>query len=710
MRSRRGSALILVLLMTLAVAGLAAAAIFMSSSANLLSRFYDREREFRLATESALDQVRSRLLVDPAFAVPDTGVAQVLAGQQILTATGTPVPRVLVNVFAATTGDTTGLTTPHVTLVAAAYDAGGTRHVRRMDLRRESFARYQLFADSFPSGQAFGPGAVAGRVHTNAVWRTGGTGAVYLDTVSAAGGITGSATFEVDSLPGARPVFYPRDSTFARLDTLAAAGNLAFTPVSGTGRGTRLEFVAFDGDGNGRVGPDEGFVRVFDLAAGFDTTRLKAAPVVRSGFLGFSVATLYAYDDPIIQKQCGAFYLRGGRWHFFPVETHRTGWARTLIEQTGGGAYPGVSSGQMSQLNDFDVNAVVQILVYTPTARCFPAGSPYLMPTERMTNALGVVTGTAADTVPFGVVPPAGGVRGGSDTTFTPRSRTCRLLSVAWDHPNSGRCASGTHADLGTWRAFGGSAVTGIASTIRQAPELPFLWPLAPSRNAASRGVISARGGPLFLSGDVRGAVTLRVDGRAMVIDRVRLVGAPADPDAAPCEDQLGLLAVGDVLVAEGLVSRVRRVGQLVGPFVVASESMRPGAEPGFTLAAHLMSLTGTVGVENPGTTMGASGDQLRCPVGDAAAPTSNGGCLAVTGGLIMQSFTAASALYGSTPNSGFRFGGTPHRCQRTDGRPPFFPLTNRYRFVRSLEIAPVQANTPAKVRALLMRLKGVPL
>ena len=56
MRARRGSALILVLLMTLAVAGLAIAAIFMSSSAGLLSRFYDREREFRLAAESGILQ------------------------------------------------------------------------------------------------------------------------------------------------------------------------------------------------------------------------------------------------------------------------------------------------------------------------------------------------------------------------------------------------------------------------------------------------------------------------------------------------------------------------------------------------------------------------------------------------------------------------------------------------------------------------------
>ena len=48
-----------------------------------------------------------------------------------------------------------------------------------------------------------------------------------------------------------------------------------------------------------------------------------------------------------------------------------------------------------------------------------------------------------------------------------------------------------------------------------------------------------------------------------------------------------------------------------------------------------------------------------------------------------------------------------PETAQNSTQRPPFFPLTNRYRFVRTLEVEPSQANTPAKIRTLLMRLKG---
>ena len=129
MRARRGSALILVLMMTLAVAGLSIAAIFMSSSAGLLSAFYDRERDYRLAADAALEIARTRLRRDTALVIPDTGMRVLLSGYQVRDAQGVVLPRVRVNVYAATTGDTTGAFLPFITLLAQAYDAGGTRHV-----------------------------------------------------------------------------------------------------------------------------------------------------------------------------------------------------------------------------------------------------------------------------------------------------------------------------------------------------------------------------------------------------------------------------------------------------------------------------------------------------------------------------------------------------------------------------------------------------
>ena len=100
---------------------------------------------------------------------------------------------------------------------------------------------------------------------------------------------------------------------------------------------------------------------------------------------------------------------------------------------------------------------------------------------------------------------------------------------------------------------------------------------------------------------------------------------------------------------------------------------------------------------------MGAPSDQMLCP-DDGAGTASNGGCLAITGGAAMKSY---SALYGGTSNSGFRYYGAVDRCQTSTRRPPFFPLTNRTTFVRALEVDATLANTPARIRALLMRLKG---
>lgn len=691
LKSRRGSALILVLLMTLAVAALAIAAIFMTSSAGLLSRFYDRERLFRYAAESALEVTRSRLESDVAPTVPDTGVRVLLSGWKLRTAGGDTVAGVSVNVYASVTGDTSGTYLPFTTLLAVAYDVNGTRHVRRLDLRRESFSRYQFFVDSFPSGVTFGPGVVGGRVHANKNWVNSGSGVRFLDTVTVGGSISGAGTYEIDSIVAAMPAPYPRDSTFPRLDSLATAGSLRFTPVTGSGLGSRLEFVAFDADNDGTIEPQEGFARVFDLAAGFDTTYLRGNPPQQ--FHLFAGSTYFLWDDRRIQNQCGAFYRISNKWQFFPIASHRASWVRPVLVDSS--SYPDINNGTMNGLDDYNWQAARDVLEME-TARCFPAGSPYLVLTERMTNNLGAVTGTAADTVPFGVVAFSGGSgRGGQDTTFTPRSRTC-LFSTG----TSGRCQSGTHGTLGAWKA--GTNPTGIHANVRQAAEAPYLFALSSTYNANSRGVVSATTGPLYVSGTTTGRVTLRVNGRVSIIGDL-VYANPANVPEGDCVSQLGVLAVGDVTVADGLFTRTRRYGNPASIFTLNSTTLHLGSARRTALNGTFMSLTGTAGVEAPGTTSGAAGDQPQCPDLAGSSYRANGGCLEIVGGLVMKTFSA----HYSGSNTGFRYYGTPDRCQTGTRRPPFFPLTNRYTRVRTLEVEASNANTPVKVRALLLRLKG---
>lgn len=691
LKSRRGSALILVLLMTLAVAALAIAAIFMTSSAGLLSRFYDRERLFRYAAESALEVTRSRLESDLAPAIPDTGVRVLLSGWKLRRAAGDTVAGVSVNVYAAVTGDTTGTHLPFTTLLAVAYDPTGTRHVRRLDLRRESFSRYQYFVDSFPSGVTFGPGIVGGRTHSNTNWANSGSGVRFLDTVTVGGSISGAGTYDLDSLVGVMPIVYPRDSTFPRLDTLANAGGLRFTPLTGAGFGSRLEFVAFDADSNGTVEAHEGFAKVFDLAAGFDTTYIRGNPPDSYHF--FTSTSFFNWQDRRIQNQCGAFYRISNKWQFFPIASHRASWVRPLLVDSS--SYPDISNGTMNGLDDYDWPAARDVLEME-TARCFPAGSPFLMLTERMTNHLGAITGAAADTVPFGVgIFSAGSGRGGQDTTFTPRSRTC-VFSTG----TTGRCQTGTHATLGTWKT--GTNPAGIHAKVRQAVEAPYLFAIGTVYNAASRGVLSSTTGPLYVSGTVTGRVTLRVNGRVSIIGDVVYANPPNVPEN-DCVSQLGVVAVGDVTVADGLFTRTRRYGHEASIFTLNSTTLHLGSARRTALNGTFMSLTGTAGVEAPSRTSGSSADQPQCPDNAGSSFRANGGCLEVVGGLVMRTF---SAHYSGT-NSGFRYYGTPDRCQTSTRRPPFFPLSSRYTRVRTLEVEPSNANTPVKVRALLLRLKG---
>lgn len=694
LRARRGSALILVLLMTLAVAALAIAAIFMTSSAGLLSRFYDRERLFRYAAESALQITRSRLEADNGIAVSDTGVTVLLSGWQPRDADGAVIPGVSVNVYAAVTSDTSGRQVPAVTVLAQAYDASGTRHVRRMDLRRESFSRYQVFVDSFPSGVTFGPGTVGGRVHSNGNWVNSSSGNAFFDTVSVVGTISGTGTFEVDSVVGVYPITYPRDSTFARLDSLALAAGLQFTPATGLGRGSRLEFLAIDADADGTVEANEGFFRVFTLAAGFDTTRIRVAPP-RFGHLTIG-DSYHLWSDDIIQNQCGAFYRISGRWQFFPVAVHRSPWVRPLL--IGSSTFPAVNTGAMNGFDDFDYEAARGIL-QQPTGRCFPAGSPFLMLTERFTNAAGVITGTNADSIPFGTLAfSAGSGRGGEDTTFTGLVRTCRFATGG-----TGRCQAATIAAMGYWEP--GTNPAGISAAVRQAAEAQYLFALAPPYNAASRGVVSATTGPLYVSGTVVGDVTLRVNGRIGIIDNLVYATPPNTPES-DCATQLGIVAVGDVTVVEGLMTHARRIGYANNPNSLFSFTQHLGDATGIRIHGALMSLTGSVGVESPGTTMGAAASQPECPEQSGSANRANGGCFSHVGSAVMRSFRPH---YAGT-STGFRYDGAPDRCQMTNRRPPFFPLLNRYTHIRTLEVETARANTPPEIRALLLRLKGKPL
>lgn len=705
-RARRGSTLLVVLILASAIAALALSAIYLRSFGSLIARSFERERDFRYAAEAALALGKSRVNRDTTLAIPTTGFATLFADSTIMDAGNVALPRARVTLHYAFTGDTSGRFGDFVTLLATASDNQGTRHVRRLDLTAESFSRYAMFTNTWQAGLAYGDGEfIRGRAHSNQNWRSAGSpGPTYFDTVSAVGTITGTANHSgLPTLAGAATIPFPTVAKLAALPAHAATGDLSFTPVSGTAarattngtdvsgrtsgnavRGTRLEFVTVDANGDGTLGDDEGFIRIFDLAAGLDTARLRA------DLYGSPVT----FSAPVLQTQCGAMFTIDGRQEFFPVATFRQDWVRNRIRTS---TYPTVTA---AQANTYGGNALAEVLAVLrlPTARCFPVGSPYLLLTERLVDAVncGVDSPNPSNGNPYswGAGPTCSATvqYGGQDTTFTPAPRTCVIIQTN----STGRC-TGLAVPLGAWRAAPTAIVpAALASGVRQESERPYLHGLAKPVNLESRGVIHATAGPLWVSGTLRGTVTLYVLGSVVFIDDLRYDRDPTAPDAL-CRNFLGVIARDNVMVADNPLNRPR---VLTTPATTAGNTLFLAPDRDFFLDAITMSLTGTVGVENyAGSTR--TNPASMCP--KTSTNSTSGGCLNQTGGVIQQAISATFAGSGT----GLRENRTVDPCQLTNRKPPFFPSTNRYLENKYYEIDPALLATPTAIDAWFGRLRG---
>ena len=117
----------LTMVFTFAMGGLAISAIYMAGSTSILSKLYDRERDYRYAAEWALAIGKSRLMTDTAFALPDSLYVQILNGSTVVDAGGQAVPRVRVDLYAGVGGNSTGQYGRFVEMVAVAYDNGGAQ-------------------------------------------------------------------------------------------------------------------------------------------------------------------------------------------------------------------------------------------------------------------------------------------------------------------------------------------------------------------------------------------------------------------------------------------------------------------------------------------------------------------------------------------------------------------------------------------------------
>ena len=775
-RNRRGSALILVLIMTLSLAGLAMSAIYLSSSAGLLSRYYDRERNYRYAAEAAIALGKSRIQAgDTSLHMLDTGAMALLTAASLKDANGVTIPRILVNLYGANTGDTVGIYGQFITLLAQAYDSGGTRMVRRLDLTAESFSRFAMFTNTFASGLAYGTGEfIRGRAHSNQGWGSSGSpGPQYFDTVSAHTTFSGTGQFTYPPIAGAALIPMPTIAKLAALTTYASGANLQFTPVTatsasaavsqlnkaaGTGsinlsgemsaavhptRGTRVSFKPVDVNNNGVLDQADGMVMIFDVADGIDTSSLRVdLPRSAAG----TAMTNASSSAIVMLNQCGLLMhfasgtvIAGGPTfasahnEFFPVARIHEAWVRKRIYAgtlvTGG---PIAAADTTIMAGDSSISSSKMLVDSLPTAatidkimsygvgnsRCFPAGSPLLMLTERHVNATCAIDSTTTTGISLwgwgasGAACAASRQYGGMDTTFTANVTRCAFFGGGnttlspGTSPNAGRCpynSAGTNGQvkLGSWRPWAGAALPTIPTSVIQPVEAPYLWPLFVPYNMNTKGVINATTGPVYVSDTLRGYVTFYESNATKDIVIIDDLVYDQDPTAstALCRNFLGIIAGQNVLAADNGLNR---------PRADYAGTVRWFGFPNFTLHAVTMALNGTVGVEDWSALNSNSLTTSNAPITSPATTcgTGNnvsGGCINQTGGVIEQTITAT--YDGSS--IGMRENRTVDPCQKTNSRPPFFPATGRYLDNKYYEIDPTLVATAAQVRTFFQSLRG---
>lgn len=499
---RRGFALGLALVFTIAIGALVTTAIILSSNATMMAKAVDRQRDLKYAAEAAVQMVKSRITENAAL-VPDSGVRQVMAGQTIYAADGRPVPGITVNAWVGPSGSTSGQFGNFVSIVAQAVGPRGAGFVRRLELTDESFAKYAYWSNSesmlgttiyFQNGdQLWGP------VWSNDVIHIGSTGATFHDVVGTAQTISGASygTFLRGYAQNQPLMTLPSDSTLAPLAGYAAASGYSFTPPTNGDETTvlmRIEFVATDLNGDHDSTDDnEGFFRVYQANTGQQAW-------LRGDWPGGTSVSSYT--------NCGDWHAVPGSTDlkFFPAAVHPTSWFQQLME----------NAGMSDSAATAEQTASLSTIMQHPGARCYLGGDPHLVAVARTST----LYPNAADRQ-----------KGGDDTTFTPVDA------------------------YGSWiqyTATPNAAVSAVRSDAR------YLFPLYRGFNPSNKGVVYFNG-TVGVSGTVRGHVTTYVHGGDLVVlDDLRYAD---DPSAGRCADALGLIGDDDIVVADNAVNTPQYTG-----------------------------------------------------------------------------------------------------------------------------------------------------
>jgi hypothetical protein len=656
-RDRRGAALILTLLVSLAVAAMALGAIMLSSSAHITTRFSAREAALQSAANGGLELIRDSINHGNFDSLlPLNSYTTLESNGAVSDASGNILPRMNRSLYVGRTGGRTGgagtagqYGSNFASALSVIRDDRGAVAARRLLMTQDSWSKFAVAINDWPGSAVYGCSeSINGPFHSNDVLRLQSgcnPKILFAGKATVVGGISNqnSGNFSAGLQTGVAPIAWPTPAKIQVMRQFAADGDAsngdydltAPTTASHT-PGLRLEFLTVDANGNGTIEWDEGYVRVWRSANTSDSALAYATgrrwPRAPSG-------TSYSQDPNMISRNCGAQVTMNGTSSWFT--------ARQVYDSAEAYGSPNNARDAVRWMLSRQVTGTRRAPLddVTPTnVVCKLGGDPQLY------------AATA-----------------GSD--LTPDST---LTNIA-----------GSHA-MGWWvkrRTGAHASVSGIRS------DASYLIPLG--KNPNFKGVIFVTG-DVAISGQLRGRVSVFATGNIVLADDLLYYTAPGTKCDAE-GDILGAIATLNVLISDNNVQTPFRVNNTM--FGGYDDTPRDEQYNLFFLAAGdgtsgkgNFFTTGLNGVPGPNPpyrmtgSMNSSATAERC----SGAPA---GCIRITGGLAMgkvEYYTYAS--YTSSNAYGYAEAHAYDKCGQ-DNPPPYFPTTGRFTESRYYEVDPVWLN-----------------
>ncbi len=653
-QNRRGAALILALLVSLAISAMALAAIVMISGAAETTRFTAKEASLQAAANGGLEVVRDSLnrgVFDSLL--PANSYTTLASNATVYDALGNAVPRITRSLYVGRTGGRTGGSATagqygsnFASAVSIIRDQRGAVAARRLLMTQESWAKFAVAVNNWSGSAAYGCAeSVTGPFHSNTglILQSGCSSpkVLFAGAVTVVGSVTNqsSGNYQKGIKTGATAVPWPTPARIALMrqyaqDGDAAGGDYDLTALT-TGShtpGLRIEFLTVDVNTNGTIDWNEGFMRVWvsrnssDSALAYATGR--RWPRVPTG-------ATYNNDPNMISWNCGAVVNLNGTTAFYSANQVYSGVAGTAAVKRS--AVQWVLSGGATGTRPADITAAP---APAGTRRCLLGGAPELF----STTGVSVITPDSA-------------------------------VTNAAAYP------------MGFWKKRRSGAFAGVGAVRTDAA---YLIPLGANPNF--KGVIYVTG-DVAISGKLRGRVSVFATGNIILADDLLYQNAPGTKCDAQ-GDIFGSIATENALISDNNVQTPFRVNAtLYGGF---DDTPKDEQFNMFILAAGTGTgtsgnffTTGLNGVAGPAAPYYLTGTKHASATAEVCA-NAPAGCVRVSGGIAMgrvdyytYSSTTSSSAYGYAEAHAY------DPCGAVNP-PPYFPTTGRFIESRYYELDPV--------------------